>query len=91
MGDNVLYIRYEHIKRTNESHSLFEILKVLDIEFVIIHDDLLIYNGRYIVLKFPSAQFSDTNKDVMFNQLKKIHNMSSSNTRVDPPSGSCVG
>ena len=72
MGENVLYMKYKNIKRTNESHSLFEKLKVLDIEFVIIHDDLLIYNSRYIVLKFPSAQFSDTNKDDMFNQLRNI-------------------
>ena len=51
MGDNVFIMRYEHIKRNYESHFLFEKLKVLEIKFVIIYDDLLIYNESYIVSK----------------------------------------
>ena len=65
MEDNVLCMRYEHIKRNNESHSLFKKLKVLDIDFVFIYDDFLIYSARYIVVKFPSSKFSDTNNDVI--------------------------
>ena len=42
MGDYDLYMRYGHIKRNNKSYSLFEKLKVVEIEFVIIYDDLLI-------------------------------------------------
>ena len=63
MGENVLYMRYKHIKRTNESHSLFIKLKVLDIRFAFITDDFIISNSSFIVLKFPSAKFLDTNKD----------------------------